>query len=352
MNKLYVAAVEEKAGKTFLAVGLCRALAARGITAAYCKPVGRANVYRQGRPFDRDGEMVAEALGLEVPERLVGLVGGELPHSWTPPAGAWERIESLGKKTADTLIVEGREWLGRGMFSGLWDAALAARLGARILLIARYRGEATVDQVLTATCLLGQEAPLLGAVLNEVSVDTELEEVQGYVAPYLEERGIPVLGVIPFERRLRAVRLGHLVEVLGGELVVTGNLEAEVERFLVGAMRGESALRHMRRIPGQLAVVTGGDRTDIQTAALAVPRVRALILTGGLRPERSVLTEAAERNVTVVLAAQDTMTVAEGAERLVGRAPLGTGQLALVDGLISDGLEIDRLMDLLGQGLD
>ncbi|MFO8034123.1 MAG: AAA family ATPase [Candidatus Bipolaricaulota bacterium] len=348
MNKLYVAAVEEKAGKTFLAVGLCRALAARGGTCSYCKPVGRANIYRQGRPFDRDGEVVAQALGLSVPEELVGLVGGELPRSWTPPAGAWERIESLAQGTADVLVLEGREWLGRGMFSGLWDATLAAHLEAPLLLVARYRGESTVDQVLTASRLVGDDAQLLGVVLNEVSVDTELEEVRAYVAPYLEETGIPVLGVVPFERRLRAVRIGHLVEALGGELLVTGVLDAEVERFLVGAMREESALRHMRRIPGQLAVVTGGDRTDIQSAALAVPRVRALILTGGLRPERAVLTEAAERNVTVVLVAQDTMTVAEGAERLVGRAPLGSDQLALVDGLIADGLELDRVLELLG----
>lgn len=347
MNKLYVAAVEEKAGKTFLAVGLCSALAAQGKSVSYCKPVGKANIYRQGRPFDRDGEVLSQALGMDAPEELVGLVGGERPRSWAPPSGAWERIQSLAQGDADVLILEGREWLGRGMFSGLWDVALAARLGASLLLVSRYRGEGTVDKVLTAARLVRDEARLMGVILNEVSVDTELEEVQGYVAPYLEEKGIPVLGVIPFERRLRAVRVNHLVEVLGGELVVTGNLEAEVERFLVGAMRGESALRHMRRIPGQLAVITGGDRTDIQTAALEVPRVRALILTGGLRPERAVLTEAAERSVTVVLAAQDTMTVAEGAERLVGRAPLGSGQLTLVDGLIADGVEMERLLELL-----
>ncbi len=348
MSRLYVATVEEKAGKTFLSVGLCRALAARGYSVTYGKPVGRANTYREGRPFDRDGEVVADALGKVSPEELLGLVGGELPRWWTPPTDAWECIDRLAQKDADIGVLEGREWLGRGLYSGLWDVALAARLQASILLVARYRGEGTVDQVLTAARLVGDEARAVGVVLNEVSVDTELEDVQGHVTPYLEEQGIPVMGVVPFERRLRAVRLGYLVEVLGTEPVVTGDLELEVERFLVGAMRGESALRYMRRIPGQLAVITGGDRADIQTAALEVPRVRALILTGGLRPETSVLTEAAERNVTVIVTGQDTMTVAEGAESLVGRAPLGSGQLALVDDLISDGIQMDRLLEALG----
>jgi len=348
MNKLYIATVEEKAGKTFLSVGLCRALTAKGFGVAYGKPIGRANTYREGRPFDRDGEVIADALGESAPEKLVGLVGGELPRWWRPPSDAWECIDRLAQRESDVLVLEGREWLGRGLYSGLWDVALASRLRASLLLVARYRGERTVDQVLTAVRLIGEDAGLLGVVLNEVSVDTELEDVQGHVVPYLERQGIPVMGVVPFERRLRAVQVGYLVEVLGAEPVVTGDLEAEVERFLVGAMRGESALRHLRRIPGQLAVITGGDRADIQTAALEVSRVRALILTGGLRPETSVLTEAAQRNVTVIVTGQDTMTVAEGAESLVGRAPLGSGQLALVDGLVSDGIQLDRLLESLG----
>ncbi len=348
MSKLYIAAVEEKAGKTFLAVGLARALMGRGLTVAYRKPVGRVNVYRHGRPFDRDGEVVGAALDCPDPEELLGMVGGELPRYWTPPAGAWERIEALHKSDVDLTLLEGREWLGRGLLSGLWDTAIAKRLEAPMVLVARYRGEVTVDQVLVASRLVSPDRPLVGVVLNEVSMDTELEEVRGYVAPFLESKGIPVVGVVPFERRLRAVRVGYIVEALGGELAVTGNLDAEVERFLVGAMRGETALRHLRRIPGQLALVTGGDRTDIQTAALAVPRVRALILTGALRPEQAVLTEAVERGVSVLLAAQDTMTVAEAAERLVGRAPLSGAQLVLVDDLVKEGIELDRLMESLG----
>lgn len=160
---------------------------------------------------------------------------------------------------------------------------------------------------------------------------------------------MPVLGVLPFERRLRTVRVGTVVEELGAELLVTGDPEAEVERFLVGAMGGEAALRYLRRIPGQLGVVTGGDRTDIQAASLSSPRVRVLILAGGLRPEQSIVTRAAEQGVTVALAPQDTMTVAEAAEGLLGRLPLsGARQLALVDQLVQEGMDLDRLLELLG----
>jgi len=350
MKKLYLAAVEEKAGKTSLAVGLARALMGRGLSVAYRKPVGWAGTYREGRPFDRDAEVVAGALGiLGDVEELVSVLGGEMPRAWRPPEGAWERIEAVADLAADVLILEGREWLGRGLLSGLSDCAIASRLSAPILLLSRYRGEASVDRILAGVRLIGGEARLLGVVINEVSADTELEEVRGYVVPFLEERGVPVLGVLPFERRLRAVRVRDVLEALGVEVLVPGDPEAEVERFLVGAMGAEAALRYLRRIPGQLAVVTGGDRADIQAVTLTSPRVRALILTGGLRPEQAILTRAAERGVTVAVAPQDTMTVAEAAEGMLGRLPLtGERQLALVEQLVSEGMELDRLLELLG----
>jgi hypothetical protein len=75
--------------------------------------------------------------------------------------------------------------------------------------------------------------------------------------------------------------------------------------------------------------------------------VRALILTGGLRPEQAILTQAAGREVPVLMVPQDTMTAAETAERLVGQAPLASAEkLALVDELITAGVELDRLLDL------
>ncbi|MGC9529486.1 MAG: DRTGG domain-containing protein [Candidatus Bipolaricaulaceae bacterium] len=350
MSRLYLAAVEEKAGKTSLAVGLARALRRRGLSAVYRKPVGWASIYRQGRPCDRDAGVVAEALELaDAPETLVPVLGGDIPRAWKPPEGAWPRIEAAVDVEADVLVLEGRQWLGRGLLSGLSDMAVAARLHAPMALVARYQGEATLDRLLAAVRLVGEEAPLVGAILNEVSADSELEEVRDFVIPFLEERGVPVVGAISFDRRLRTVRLQEVLDALGGEVVVQGDPSAEVERFLIGAMGGEAALRYLRRIPGQLAVVTGGDRADIQAAALTSPRVRALILSGGLRPERAVLARAADRGVTVAVVPQDTMTAAETAEHLVGRVPLaGESQLAIVDQLVSEGVQLDRLLELLG----
>lgn len=347
MRTLYVAGVEEKAGKTAVILGLAQLLKEKGLKLAYRKPVGLARTYRGGRPSDPDGALVAEALGLGEAESLVPVLTGEAPRAWRPPAEAWSHIEGCLDVSADFLFLEGREWLGRGLFSGLSDPAIAGRLSVPILLVTKYRGEPTVDGVLAAARIIADQAHLLGVILNEVSPEAELSEVQTYAGPFLEERGIPVLGTLSFDRRLHAVRISEVVEAVGAELVVEGNLRAEVERFLVGAMGAEAALQHLRRVPGQLAVIAPGDRTDIQAAALSFPRVRVVILSGGLRPERAIVAQAAERGTTLAVAPQDTFTVAETAERLLGQT-LPPDRLALLCQMAREGLDLERTLDLLG----
>lgn len=347
MTKIYVAGVGEKAGKTVVIAGLAQALREEGVRVAYRKPVGLARAYRHGRPCDPDGEAMAQVLDLPSGEELVGVLAGDTPRAWRPPADAWNRIQACLQVDADLLLLEGREWLGRGLLSGLSDVALAKKLEAPVLLVAKYEGEPSVDAVLVAAKLLSGEVRLLGVVLNEVSPEAELSEVRAYAAPFLEERGIPVLGTIPFDRRLQAVRVLEVLEAVGAEIVVEGNLQAEVDRFLVGAMGAEAALQHLRRIPGQLAVITAGDRTDIQAAALAFPRVRALILSGGIRPERAIASQAAEQGKTLAVAPQDTFTVAETADRLLGRTFLPSApRLAILRELVKEGLDLERLREL------
>ena len=122
MRKIYVAGVEEKAGKTVVILGLAQVLSGRGFRVAYRKPVGVARAYRYGRPADPDGELLREALGMGE-EELIPVLSGEVPRAWRPPVDAWERIRTSLELTADFLLLEGREWIGRGLLSGLSDAA-------------------------------------------------------------------------------------------------------------------------------------------------------------------------------------------------------------------------------------
>ncbi len=87
------------------------------------------------------------------------------------------------------------------------------------------------------------------------------------------------------------------------------NADALVEHVVIGAMGVESALNYLKRRE-RTALITGGDRTDLLTAALNNPEVAeataCFILTGDLYPSPRILSRAAECGIPCMLVPHDT----------------------------------------------
>jgi BioD-like phosphotransacetylase family protein len=86
---------------------------------------------------------------------------------------------------------------------------------------------------------------------------------------------------------------------------------------MIGAMGADASLSFFRRRANK-AVITGGDRSDLQLAALETSTA-ALVLTGNFRPSPQVIDRAEERSVPLILVPDDTLTTVDRAERLFGR---------------------------------
>jgi BioD-like phosphotransacetylase family protein len=116
--------------------------------------------------------------------------------------------------------------------------------------------------------------------------------------------------------------LGELSELLGAT-VLTKEFDPQrlAQAFTVGAMTLEAALSRFRRQQDKV-VITGGDRADIQLAALETSTV-ALILTGNLHPSPLVLQQAETLGVPVLLVPSNTMETVEKIERTYGKTRLG-----------------------------
>jgi len=91
-----------------------------------------------------------------------------------------------------------------------------------------------------------------------------------------------------------------------------------VESFMLGAMGHELALRFFRTKTDK-AVITGGDRADIQLAALETD-TRCLILTGNFSPSTIVVGRAEELGVPIVLVKYDTLTTVEKLNEILGHS--------------------------------
>ncbi len=129
---------------------------------------------------------------------------------------------------------------------------------------------------------------------------------------------MPVFATLPKEKLLLSVSVRELLEGLGGEILCCDPaLDDLVETLMVGAMNVESALTYFRRGSNK-AVVTGGDRVDIQLAAIETS-TRCLILTGELRPNPVIIGLAEERRVPIILTRYDTLKAIQIIENFFGK---------------------------------
>ncbi len=342
MNTLLVTSTEAGTGKTAVALALARLANERGDDVGYMKPKGTRLESNVGKTLDADPMLARELLDLDAemhelepvvysPTFVEGAIRGrEDPEELRTRVR--EAFEGLAEGK-DAMIVEGADDLATGGIVDLTDPEVAELLDADVVVLSRYREPGDVDDVLAAADALGDRCA--GVVFNAVA-DADYDDVETDVAPFLDGRDVPVLGVVPRDADLAGVTVADLASELGANLLTDEGVgtDGRVERFLVGAMSGEAALSHFRRTK-DAAVITGGDRANVQTAALDSPGVTCLVLTGGHRPSGAVLGKAAEEGVPVLSVQSDTLTTVERAENLVR------------GGRVRDERTVDRMRELL-----
>ena len=322
MATLYVTSTETFAGKSALCVGLATRFVKDGFSFGYMKPISRATRLVAGQQVDEDTQLIKDEFGLTEPLELLQ------PVALTPQL---EEAILLGKEGGDFLqkvkdayrqLADGRDVMlleagtnfREGSVIGLPSPDMADALGARELVVVRH-SDNLVDDILSARYWLGPS--MIGVVINVVP-RSRIGYVEEIVRPYLEKRSIPVLGILPEERLLQSISVRELVDILAGEMLCCGEAADElVEHLMVGAMSVDSALGYFRRMPHK-AVITGGDRPDIQLAALETS-TRCLILTGNLRPSPVILERAQSVNVPIILVKHDTLTTIRNIERVFGK---------------------------------
>jgi hypothetical protein len=321
--KLYIASTSEYAGKTLLALALGTIWKEAGVKVGYVKPLGKIPVVREGRLVDGDATFLADALALDAPPEAVCPV--VITQDLVMAAWRGEEPRLRGRISAavrdaearsEVLLVGGTANLRDGIFLGISPLEFIVNYDCRVVLVDRFEGEKSMDQVLWAAEALGPR--FLGAVFNRVQPAQE-KFVRETVIPFFGARGVRVLGAVPSDPVLGSVSVRALADSLSASLACGGEDggKAMIERFCLGAMDVEHALRVFRGIPRK-AVVTGGHRTDIQLAALETDTV-CLVLTGGVAPNELILARAREKGVAVLTVAEDTMATVDRFENLLGR---------------------------------
>ncbi len=352
MKTLYVVSTESFSGKTSICYGIAARMMRDGMRVGYFKPLVFFGKRVAGRTISEDAGFMRESLGLKESDDVLAPVVID-PFTLASAAKATDYAARIDRAFAeasrdkDVVVVEGAAALTEGTLLGLQPQQIAERLGARVLAVAKYNNDLSLDGVAAAQAQFGER--FLGAVINEVPAP-RVELVDQSMVPFLKARGIVVYATLPQERLLLSITVNEIAEVLGGEILNSPERGEElVENIMVGAMSVDSALSYFRRKPNK-AVITGGDRADIALAALETS-TRCLVLTGNLRPNPLIQGRAEELGVPLILAKQDTLSAVEIIQQYFGKLRLHQPRkVERVEQLLNECFDFARLYADLGIG--
>ncbi len=357
-KNLYITSVNTFSGKTALSLGVGLRMQAAGLKVGYLKPVSTQPYEAGGRILDEDADFVRRTLGLETPpwELSPVIITTKLLNAVLD--GTLERdlmkdVKEACQKAAennDVVILEGGATMREGYTVGLNTLSMVEHLDVVALSVVSFSegclaGMCALDDALSAKRRLGDK--LLGVVVNAVPRG-RLHFMKEKGVPFLEKAGIKVYGVLPYDPYLRALSVGEIIDALEAKVLTGAHLrERIVEHLSVGAMTVEAALPRFRRQLNK-AVFTGGDRTDIQAAALETSTT-CLVLTGNLQPSATILKRAEELDVAVLLVPDNTLEAVEKVERLFGRTSLGQPEkMSRFQAMLAEHFDYDALVKDLG----
>lgn len=329
MKNIYLASVGTRSGKSVLSLGL--AMNYPGKTGFY-KPFRESMVNWNGKPTDQDAVLLAEVLGIENPEKL-----SPFAYDIFDPISLDDIVQNYKELSKDKefMVVEGSRDFANGCSHDISHMDIAKALGSPILLVSSSSHQ-SIDSIFMFKKLCDDRGlEMKGVVINRSEDSRERK--------FLEEKGIRVLGEIPNIPELRTFRVSEITEKMNAKLIAgASGLNNVVEDVIVGAMSPQVAVRYMRRSKRK-AVITGGDRTEIQLAALST-NTSCIILTGGIMPTRTVMSRADEIGVPILLTEEDTMAATEVIEHLIARIdPSDKEKIELIRKNIRKGVDLDAI---------
>ena len=325
MAGLYIGSTTGYSGKNMIVMGLGLRLQKEGYNVGYMKPVGAMPMEVDGKLGDEDAAFVQDVLGVEEDPELVTPVVVTQDFKVKAFTG---KVEGLLDKivdgyksvseSKDITLVAGSGSMYSGKYCDTDAVSVIKKLGVKTIIIDRFQKELKYDYLMMMKEHLGDL--LAGVILNDVPPHF-MDEIKQLLGPALEKKGVKILGVIPRDPLMGAIKVGDLADRLGGKIISAHNKsERVVESFLIGTMQVENFMTHFRRHRNS-AVIVGGDRSDVQLVALE-GECPCLVLTGNLYPNDIILTRSEVLETPIIIVRDDTFSVAKKMEDILSRHKL------------------------------
>lgn len=325
MKPLFIGSVRPFSGKSLVSVGIGSYYLKKKKKVGFYKPVGTIPTKVDGIWTEKDAVLASQLLGQDVPlDRICSVV-------MTPDLinraykGKYEdKLPLIRKdfkyiqKKSDLLIMEGAQDIFVGAMIGIPVYRLTSLLKAKLVIVNRFESDLDSETILAVKHFLGKD--FAGVIFNDVSLP-KIKYIQRLIVPMLKRNGVDVFGIIPKDKILSSVSAREVANILSGEILCCeDHLDRLGTRFMVGAMNLDKSYEYFKKTKNKIVIV-GGDRADVQLAALETDTA-AVVLTGGLFPNDIILGKADEMDIPLIRVKGDTFKVVEKLEEAVGQLRL------------------------------
>ncbi len=340
MRSLLVSSIDEYSGKSGVIAALGEIFREKGLKVGYFKPFTTYD--------DADIEVMKDVLSLEESEEKLCPIRiesyAEFMLSSDPVELRKVVIDGFTEvaEGKDVVFVEGSMGYFAGEAIGLSDIDVASILSSKVLMVAKYAGDFTIDRLLSASKVMGD----MMAIINQVT-GFKRTYFGTIASKILEPNGIKLVGMLPKDELLSGMSVEEIRKALNGIYLVEPREDVLIESFLIGAMSPQTAMSYFRAARNA-AVITGGDRADLHAVAMDAG-IKCLILTGNMEPPATILGMAEKYGVPVILVREDTLTTAEKLGRAFGRVRIrGEKKLRRFREIVEHYVDIGSIMKELG----
>ena len=245
-KSIYVAATGQHVGKTTSTLGLTAALSSldlRGV--GYCKPVGQEVKDFENLRVDKDAFLFSRIMNFELSQKIhspVILGKGATtdylddPSKYPYQQNILEAADFLHRHN-EVVVYEGTGHPGVGSIVNLSNADVAKLLNAKVVMVVEGGIGNTIDKLNMSLALFREKkVPIIGVIVNKV-LPKKMEKVEHYVGKKLEQMGIPLLGLLPYEKRMSYPIMYTVKEAIKGKAICNEKkLLNRIEKIIPGSL--------------------------------------------------------------------------------------------------------------------
>ncbi len=346
MKKILFASLNKDAGKTGLILGLSKLIKDDLKKASsYFKPMGDRLLYRKKRLWDYDAALMTKILELhENPEDItIGFDHSKLRYMYDDDS-LKEKISSTIKELengCDYLMIEGGPDISYGSSVNLDLITMAKTTNSKIILIASDKAEELLDKLTFLKNSIGFDL-ISGIIINKVR---DIDDFKNTYLETIEEMGIKVLGVLPYNSDLNKLSVAQISDTLLSKVIAgSEGLNNKVKHLKIGSTSISKEFKKNFLQIGDTLIVTSGDRTDIILSAID-NNTAGIVLTNNILPAANIIAQAQQKKIPLLSVALDTHDAAKQIDNIDALLQVEDSEnFETLKNMVKENLNIDEIL--------